>query len=217
MTPGTFKSGAQWAHAFAQGREIDRVFKDGAEFYTAARVPLTNLLSNGGFEADTSGWTGSLTLSRQALSPSHGEVGAWYARNTGTVNGAHYFQRSAALAVVSGRRYYLRCQTAIATAGYGNVVQFYNTATALAAGVSSITLSTANVWSLYDAIWTANTTSLTLRVNHSGGNGNQTRTGWLDNVMVIDLTAAYGAGLEPDLATIRQTVLNRGGYWDGTL
>lgn len=215
MTPGTFKSGAQWARAYAQGREIDCAFKGGAEFYAAAQVPLTNLLSNGGFEADTSGWTGSLTLSRQALSPSHGEVGSWYARNTGTVNGAHYLQRSAALTVVNGRRYYLRCRAATATAQYGYTIQFYNTATALAQGVVSANLTTA--WSLYDAIWTANTTSLTLRVNYSGGNGNQTRTGWLDNVMIIDLTAAYGAGSEPDLATIRQRVLNRGGYWDGTL
>ena len=34
------------------------------------------------------------------------------------------------------------------------------------------------------------------------------------NVMMLDLTSAFGAGNEPDLETIRQLVVSAGGFWN---
>lgn len=214
----TFTAGRQWALGYAHGHRITSLWKAGRQIFDyqpPPTPPLTNLISNGSFEADTTGWTGSLTLSRQALGVPHGEFGSWRGQNAGTVNGAHWLQRSAALPVVSSRRYYLRARVATATATMGNIVQFANTTTALT-GAPSLTLTPVNSWQVYDMIWTANTASLTLRVNFTGGSGNQARQGWLDNMMIIDLTDTFGAGNEPDIEDIREVVADGGGYWDGT-
>jgi len=180
-------------------------------------VTLTNMLTNGSFETDTTGWAGSGTMTRLAIpTPGHGEFGSWCGQDAQTVNGAHYLQRSAALAgFVSGHQYYIRSMVRYSTSGYGNIVQYYNAATALANGVAAFTMSAVNTWYLYDCVWTApNSNSLQLRFNFSNGNGNQARTAQVDNVMIIDLTAAFGAGHEP--ATVTMAAVLPDGYFDGT-
>lgn len=179
-------------------------------------ITLTNLVSNGSFETNTTGWTGSHTLSRQTLTPNHGETGSWAGQVSGSVNGAINVTVSPAVSVVNGRRYYIRSQVKNVTNGYANICQYMNNTTALA-GISATPTLTVNTWELYDGIWTANSTSLTLRLNFTGGNGNNNRTAQFDNIMVIDLTAAYGSGNEPSIEAIRSLVNNNGGFWNGSL
>lgn len=170
----------------------------------ASSIHLANMISNGSFETNTTGWGGSHTLSRVALTPAHGESGSWAGQMSGSVNGAIYAQLSTALTVTSGRKYYIRAQVKNASSGYANIIQFMNNATALA-GFNTQTL-TLNQWSLYDGIWTANSAALLLRLNFTGGNGNQSRTAQFDNIMVIDLTGSYGASKEPGISHLRDVV-----------
>jgi len=178
-------------------------------------ITLANLIANGSFEADTGGWTASGgTFSRVAVpAPVHGEAGNWCGQVSQAVNGAIYLT-SGGFTAVSGHRYYLRAQVRYTTANYAQNVQLYNAGTALSPALS-LANAAVNSWALLDGLWTANSSSLALRVQWSGSSGNQTRTGQLDNVMAIDLTACCGAGKEPDQAAMRGIVSGLGGYWDG--
>jgi hypothetical protein len=89
-----------------------------------------------------------------------------------------------------------------------------NNATALSPAITTPAMSV-NTWTLLDGIWTANGSTLVLRLNYTGGGGNQTRTVQFDNVMAIDLTSAFGAGSEPAIDNIRNLVSIGGDFWDG--
>ena len=180
-----------------------------------ARAAITNLITNGNFASNTIGWTASHTLSRITTSglPS-GETNSGAAQNTGNVNGAVHITRSAALTVVNGRRYYIRALVRNDLSGMANIVQFMNNTTALA-GMTTVTIAN-QTWTLVDFIWTANSNTLSFRINNTGGSGNTTRTMQITNVVIIDLTGDFGAREEPAIADIRERVIAEGGYFDGT-
>ena len=209
----TFTSGQQWRNAFVEGQRINGAYQGGVHFYerVATNVSLKNIVPNGSFETNTTGWTGSGTLSRIALPVSHGESGSWCGQNSHRVNGAHSILLSPGLSVVSGNQYYIRARTRFTSNGYGNIVQFQNNATNIGAAVTM----TVNQWSLLDCIWQANSSTFPLRLNFTNGNGNTDRTAQCDNIMVINLTAAFGAGNEPDALSMRSFIASKGGYWDG--
>ena len=217
---GSMFNKGKWAGARAKGLKVKGAIKNNVVFYRAESqaISLTNMIPNGSFETNTTGWAGSGTLSRIAVpAPVHGEFGSWCGQNAHKVNGAHYIQLSSALSgIVSGRKYYIRSRVRFAINGYGNVIQFYNAANALANGVTAYTMPAVNTWYVYDALWTApNANNVQLRFNFSNGSGNNDRTGQIDNIMMLDLTTAFGAGNEPDAATMK-TLIENEGYWDGT-
>lgn len=214
-----FFGGVEQSRAYIQGRRVSSIFKNGQQIfnYVPKSYSLTNILSNGGFETNVTGWTsnfGGAQPTRIAVpTPVHGEVGSWCLQNTGTINGAHYVQLTTAQAITNGNRYYVRARVRFSTAGFGNIMTFMNAATALAE-IDAPTL-TVNQWTTIDGIWTANAATLQLRVNFSGGNGNQLRTAQVDNVMLINLTTPFGSDI-PELNALKSAIFNVGGFWDGT-
>ena len=196
------------------------------------QVSLTNILpsGSGSFEASVTGWVAGqnntaipLSIARVALSPTHGETGSWMGQVSGNVNFSAQsgVQKAACqlnnVTVVSGRKYYIRAQARIATPVTSNSAQFSNNGADI--GHSFVTIGNSS-WGLIDYIWTANTVTLGLRIQFSaeGLSGNTATSFQVDNVMVIDLTAAFGAGNEPTAAAMRESVYNyaQRGYWDGS-
>jgi len=193
-----------------------------------ASYSFTNLVPNGSFESDATGWVAgsnnnaiNLSIARQTpiIAPGHGEYGSASGYCNGQINfSAQSGVNKAAsqtsnITVVSGRKYYIRaqCRVNISASGFtGDSFQFSN------AGVDighSFTIVGANVFGLVDFIWTANTTTLGLRLQAAvqGLSGNTAAQWWIDNVVVMDLTTPFGAGNEPPLAAARQAVLDYAG------
>ena len=198
------------------GTVLKGACQNGTVFYKKATVsvPLTNLITNGSFESDISGWNGGGTFSRIAVpSPAHGEYGSYCAQSQQTVNGTVtiYIASGSAPVTVIGNIYYLRARTRYSSNGYADVAQFRNNAATIG---TSVTM-TLNTWALLDMLWTATNATLPLYIQFTGGNGNQQRTVQADNAMLINLTTSFGAGQEPAIADIRAAVNAEGGWWDG--
>jgi len=211
----TIFNGQKQRFAYVQGRRVKSLYKGGNKIYQREMmtVTLTNLIPNGSFETNATVWTPSGgSIARSALTPAHGEFGSWMGNLTFNVNGNTFITLNPAIPTVVGRRYYIRSQIRHLNQSYQFGVSYLNNTTALTPAMS-IANMVFNQWNLLDGIWTANATSLALRIQFSGGNGNQSRSNVFDNIMVIDLTAAFGAGNEPSLAEIRQIVRDNGGYF----
>ena len=203
-------------------------------------IPLTNLVVNGGFEVNTNGWTGystdqknavaGATLTSQALlAPGHGEVGQRGSRIGVKTQGVVYLQLATPITVIPGHKYYIRarvnlCYTAGSLASGCTIVNTTSTPDRLALPAPmSDGLQTTNTlgnWILIDSIWTADTTQLYLRTiwQVTANQGNNNIYGEIDNVVVVDLTNAFTAGLEPPIFAIRDGVgfSPPNGHWDGT-
>ena len=192
-----------------------------------AYVNLTNLISNGGIETNTTGWASaggfSGTVSRIAVpSPVHGEVGSWCLQSSGQFNSSQgggvnriAVQLSTGISVTANHVYYIRAQVrAVANC---TTCEINNNGTSI--GHSMVDVGT-NVWNLVDLIYVpAANTTLQLRLQFGGAtSGNNTTTLQVDNVMMIDLTTAFGAGSEPPDSVIRNAILDYTlkGFWDGT-
>jgi len=211
----TFFNGQKQSRAYIQGRRVRSLYKGGSKIYQREliTVTLTNLIPNGSFESDITGWTPSHNvIQRNALAPPHGEFGAWMGQLTHTVNGVTFITLNPAIPTVPGRRYYIRSQNRHLNQAYQFNVAYMNNAAAFSPAIS-LNNMVFNQWNLLDGIWTANASLLALRIQWSGGNGNQLRNNAVDNIMVIDLTAAFGAGNEPNLAEIRQIINENSGYF----
>ena len=199
--------------AYIQGNKIRCAYKAGQRFYKALLPPLQNMIVNGSFEADTAGWASPQTLTREPIpNPRHNEYGLYSANITGIPAGDVSAQLSSALAIAAGRKYYIRGRVRCGTSGLSNVCQYMNDLAVLS-GIPSTGVMGANIWVLYDGIWTASSTALLLRLSFTGGSSNQTRAVQFDNVMVVDLTAAYGADSEPSLSQIRNRIIDGDGYF----
>ena len=215
----------------------------------AATISLTNMITNGSFESNITGWSGYMTDNKGAqsnlnptqqniLAPSHGETGTRSLQMGTKTQGKVYTNPATPITTVVGHKYYIRAQTRLrgSTAGVVSVCTAYNGQSVPAVGAVIPTplsdgLQTTNTtaWTLIDSIWTANTTSLNLRFlwQTTANQGNNDLYGQLDNVVMIDLTQAFGAGNEPPLFAIREGVNNKNaldypgstppnGHWDGT-
>lgn len=214
----TYIGGNAVSNLYAQGKKIRKAYKNGTLFYSRNLI-LTNMIYNGSFETNTTEWSGSTTLTRIAKNPSHSEYGSYVGQVSGRTNGNIYVQRSSAQTdFTSGRKYYIRSKVRSVIAGYAYMIQYMNATTALSGStITDISSGEDNGWSIYDMIWTANTSSLRLRLNFTGGIGYINRTIQFDNIMIINLTEAFGSGNEPTLIDIRDIVNFNGGYWDGSL
>ena len=213
-----------------------------------AQITLTNLVVNGDFEqAITLGTTaGSNQWSSNFASnptvqpnpvPPHDEGGNFALQNTGSVNGPAYAQLSSNINVVAGRKYYMRCLTRFEGTKYAYTIQFYNGATALANGIAAYIIGgglegVRNTYFMYDGgaavgaqsaggIWTApaNVANFPLRLNWSGGQGNQLRHNYADNLMMIDVTELSQAPYNLNDATLlayARIIYDIHGFWNGS-
>ena len=206
-------------------------------------VTLTNLIGNGTFETNNTGWvsgSGSNAAARlnPAPSPQHTEYNSV---SVGQINQQINFSSGGSqnkvafnysVPVVAGHVYYMRAlynaitnvETAMFTTTGGS------TGTAPTSTLGHIFGPTGkNVWNFIDHRWTATSTTnlaFSIQFNNLGVSGNTTALAYADNVMVIDLTAAFGAGNEIGTAGIRNIVdnwdggpSNNGGhgYWSGSI
>ena len=209
---------------YAHGNRLRGMAKNGVQFFEKL-YPLTNLITNGSFEANANGWSGNSAPQRVALpTPVHGEDGNWCGYFSGNVNTsaggtlgtACFSDVTNNINTIIGNKYYLRCLVRI---GNVNVIgAMFKNGTATNSPVIGTELPTPliNEWKLLDTIWTADLNTLHFSLHFNPIPGNMARIYWFDDAMMINLTQAFDAGYEPDLAKIREIVASKGGYWDGT-
>jgi len=213
-----------------------------------AAIQLTNKITNGSFIANINGFSGFQTNNQNAqsvlnptqvtpLAPVHGEYATGALQIGGKTQGLIYVNPTTNLGAIVGHKYYIRSQVRLrgATAGTVSactVVNAVNPAngtnaipargtTALTPFVNGLQSLVTTSWQLIDAIWTADTVNWNPRWvwQQTANSGNSDLYGQLDNVVVIDLTADFGAGNEPPLLAIRNAVLDytpTSGWWEGT-
>jgi hypothetical protein len=209
---------------FVHGNRVRGLFKNGVQFYDK-QYPLTNLIPNGSFEVNANGWAGNSNPQRVAVPTIvHGEFGSWCGYFSGNVNTsaggtlgtACYSAVTPNINVKTGDIYYLRCLVRI---GNNNVIgaMFKNgIATNSTVIGSELPMPTINEWKLLDTIWTADVSSLQFALHFNPLSGNMARVYWFDNAMLINLTAAFYSGFEPEIIETRSIVKQLGDYWDGT-
>ena len=191
-------------------------------------INLTNLISNGSAEINIQNWNASQgtpapTRLASIPAPSHGEFGVACGQVSGQVNyssggGQNKLSTQYSnVAVTTGHKYYMRAVVRPSTPTGIAGCQFNNNGTDIGHAFADTVI---NQWGFIDYIWEATGTTLGLRLQFSvpSQSGNTASSFQFDNVMVIDLTAAFGAGNEPTAAVIRDGVDNytQRGYWDGT-
>ena len=208
-----------------------------------ATIFLTNIVTNGSFETNVSGWSGFMTNQQGAQStlaplrvpnntplPVHGETGSWCAQMGVKTQGLVYMNPATPIPTILGHKYYVRARVSLR----GNTVPGVTTGCTVIHGtgvpVRGVALppplfdglQTPNImdWNLIDCIWTADISPLNMRFiwQQTGNMGNNETYGRVDNIVMVDLTEHFGAGNEPPLFAIRQGVLNvpPNGWWDGT-
>ena len=142
---------------------------------------LTNMLTNPGFASNLNDWNGLQD--------------SWSAGRLALLATARYQNSNQRLNLTSGHKYYHRSTleaTSASNAAYSGLNGYFGTYCWLQAAntptmVSNITAATA----------TATVGFIAIGENRASG----FNTMYADNCMVVDLTAAYGAGSEPDKAT----------------
>jgi len=191
---------------------------------TTSQIVLANLITNGNFETNTTGWTGSITLARQALPgalPS-GYSGSWCANLGNNVNSNTdiTLTYTNVTGLTTGRQYYVTYVVRTATAN-AQVPGWSNNTTALgnirntnAATDATLAGNMAlNTWYRCSTIWTATGTTFTPRITVTRPSGNNAKHVFVDSVMMIDLTFPYGAGNEPNTQAMDAIVHGAAGYF----
>ena len=162
-----------------------------------AQISLTNLTPNGSFETTTNWWLSGSRVTIPVALPT-GEPGS----NCLSLTSAN---TPLLLSLKTDNKYYARVLL---------LTTSVSTISSIIFSVGGLNISksnpTQNTWYFVDNI--VPVSSITGMNFGVSGTGN----GCIDNIMIINLTDAYGAGNEPDLATIRQLVADNGNYWDGT-
>jgi len=144
--------------------------------------------------------------------------------------GLVYMNPTTPIPTIVGHKYYVRAQVSLR----GNTVPGVTTGCTVIHGTGVPIrgtalppplfdgLQTPNIleWNLIDCIWTADISPLNMRFiwQQTGNMGNNETYGRVDNIVMVDLTEAFGMGNEPPLFAIRQGVRNvpPNGWWDGT-
>ena len=182
--------------------------------FKTTQLTLSNLISNGNFATNITDWTGSPTATRTTTIPAGLPTGitatAIAQLGQSNLNGTPTLTHTQITGLTTGRKYYLRAYVRIGNTN-STGCQWMNNTTALSPAIS--TSLTQNNWVLLDGIWTSSGTTFTPRLSYTSGSGNNAKLCYAANVMMIDLTGAYGAGNEPDITIIRQIVNDAGGYF----
>ena len=206
-------------------------------------INLTNIVTNGSFETNTSGWSGFMTNGQGAQStlaplrvanntpaPVHGETGSWCAEIGTKTQGVVYINPTTPIPTIAGHKYYVRARVSLRGSTVPGVTTGCTVIHGTGVPVRGVALPpplfdglqtpVTTGWNLIDSIWTADITGLNMRFiwQQTGNSGNNDTYGRVDNIVMIDLTEAFGAGNEPPLFAIRQGVNNTppNGWWNGT-
>ena len=174
---------------YGSGSGVARKIKKG---YVGINGGLTNNIPDGGF-ASTSGWS-ALNLGTFTVS---GNVAT-------TVASSKWPQlKTAAISTVAGHKYYFRYgikhngdSTVLAQMGQAEIITSSGSVIVSAAGLVS------GAWNTFSTIATVNDTSCTVVLllpltSGSPGAGDTSLSVQWKEVMLVDLTAAYGSGNEP--------------------
>ena len=210
-------NGRNVAVVAGQGEGSDRIVIEVQEgFY-----PITNLISNGNFETDISGWevNGQGTLSQSAdvsyiglhslkcVAPNAKAYSGPKINITSLLNMSHkYYLLCHGMCTVLGSSGYWYGEIGRTESGSNKYVNLYDGGNQTALnqwlrGCSYIDFLNSNVTS----VWIA-----PIRFRNTGAAGD---TMYQDGICLVDLTDAFGAGNEPD-KTWCDTHLN---YFDGTI
>ncbi|MCL2215670.1 MAG: putative Ig domain-containing protein [Defluviitaleaceae bacterium] len=208
-----------------------------------AQIYLTNIVQNGSFENNVSGWNGFSTnkqgtqstlapmqVANNTPAPEHGETGSWCAQIGVKTQGLVYMNPNNPIPTTVGHKYYVRGQVSLRGSTVAGMTTGCTVVNGTTVPVRDVVLppplfdglQTPNVtgWNLIDTIWTADVSPLNMRFiwQQTGNQGNNETYGRVDNIVMVDLTEHFGEGNEPPLFAIRQGVLNTPphGWWEGT-
>ena len=172
-------------------------------------VTLTNMVMNGDFNDGATGWT--LTNSNRATI----EVVDGYGQFTGTGMASNYeITFPNVSSSIAGHVYYYRSDIRVANGVPAQLMVYYGTSSVISGAVVQ------SVWMAKSTRWTAPTSTATryLRVEWGTSEAQLGKITHLDNVVLIDLTTAFGAGNEPTKEQM-DTMLSQfpNSYFNGTV
>lgn len=195
---------------------VYNIFYDGINFQLLGEggdiAKLTNLIKNGSFENDFNGWI------QPGAAPTLETTGAIYqgakCRRTASNAGSISYDYTTVVAN-SGDKLYMTGMFYPETYTSGTkaaltAYEFNGFSTYL--GASIVNTSTLNAWQRLSLIVTATNGGVRVLAGRTGGGVENTR---YDALMVINLTATFGAGQEPTVAEIDAMVMaNSGNLFD---
>lgn len=158
-----------------------------------ALVTLTNLLAYGDFEG--TGWTGAVS----EWATDHVRYGSHSCKVTGdTTSPEKCIYHTGGASLTQGHVYYGRYEL-YHEGAQGSAGMYWPEAEP--AFFEGHALGPANQWNIVSgrnvrSAW-ASGAGQTVRIDYN--NGNTTGSVWIDGAVLVDLTAAFGAGQEPDL------------------
>lgn len=161
-----------------------------------------NKVTNGNFTTDISGWTKN--------SGTNASRDTTYFRtqySTASMKFTDSSDYSQSFTTINGHKYYCAVWGSETLAGGTMGVGFYS-----GAGTTINFNTHAGTWIHHSAIITSSSTSGSVVLSSIG-----TGYAYLDCIMMVDMTAAFGSGNEPTLAQMDAFVYANAGYWDGTL
>lgn len=159
----------------------------------------TNLITNHSFESDLTGWTlyinSGITVSAET---DKFYLGSKSFKGVGASSNIAAIYRQP-ITFINGRKYYFFCYGRSSSTNNANIgMRIYSNTTNLAASVITVTSGNINTWlRSVGILQTSNGTETHIAVVVAETAAN---TGWVDALHLVDLTAEFGAGNEPDLA-----------------
>lgn len=174
-------------------------------------VRITNLIANGDFETDINGWVNVVgEISRTTFSNSEDDA----LKLTSTADNQNIcFELSTGISLIASHKYYTSQRVAQLVQDNCTIQQFWpSTATV---PISIGTLATQNNWYWHQRILDvsgATSGVYPLRFTVPGAANN--KWAYFDKIVLVDLTVAFGAGNEPDLAWCKANVPK---YFDGSM
>lgn len=189
-------------------------FSAGSQYQaTGSLAPkMPNLIYNGDFSANLAGWTAVGSTANMYLDTWDYRGGPGKAIWQGLANGAY---QGKDIPAISGHKYYFSGWAFFQTGAYN-----------LFAGLNDqvpstnwLTGNTAikNQWQFASNIFTATPSTVTFTPAIGVWGDGRDVSAHYDGFMLIDLTDAFGAGKEPDKATMDAIVQANGGWWDSSV
>jgi len=149
---------------------------------------IKNMITNNSFESSLTGWTGSGEISSTVY---HSGKKSFYVNDVDTINGVWIYQT---LNAPAGHKMFASVYSRYVKGTYGGTLGFTNSG---ADGVAAkLSKAYPNQWYYNSFVLTMPSKRTTFQIGSSIAD---TGTIYLDDILVFDLTAIFGAGLEPDI------------------
>jgi len=162
---------------------------------------VKNMVTNNSFESSLTGWTGKGEISSTVY---HSGKKSFYVNDVDTINGVWIYQT---LNAPAGHKMFASVYSRYTKGTYGGTLGFTNNG---ADGVAAkLSKAYPNQWYYNSFVLTMPSKRTTFQIGSSIAD---TGTIYLDDILVFDLTAIFGAGLEPDINWCNKHVK----YFSGT-